>query len=266
MEIYLEYAVIENFLVDGSLLYLALSASKQKISWLRLCSASVCGAAFAVLFPLLRLPEFLVYTLKFSVGALLCIIAVKPRKQGGRVGLTLLLFYAFSFCLGGGLIAVFEAFSLDYALSSGGGVLSQVPVGGLLLCVAAFVALVKLGVKKLYQKRCQQADIYPCELVRGSKKIKVDGFFDTGNTAKYQGLPVCFLSPEIFYDLFGMEEPIGEMDILTMAGEKRIRLYRLDELKVYIKGGESISLQANISPALQIKDRPYKILLPSIEY
>ena len=100
MEIYVEYALIENFLVDGALLYLAMSAAKQPICLWRLALSAFAGAAFALVFPLLSLPPWLGYLLKFLVGALLCVIALKRQKSWGRYALTVLLFYALSFCFG----------------------------------------------------------------------------------------------------------------------------------------------------------------------
>lgn len=75
MEIYIEYALAENFLLDAMLLWLALKAAKQQISFKRIALASAFGAAFAVIFPLLDTGKILSYILKFSVGALLTLIA-----------------------------------------------------------------------------------------------------------------------------------------------------------------------------------------------
>ena len=113
MEIYVEYAILENLLLDGALLLLALLAVRQKICVWRLCLAAAVGAVFAIVFPLLSLPPWAALTLKFLVGALLCVIAVKKQNGRGRYVLTMILFYAFSFCFGGGLIAVLEGLDVE---------------------------------------------------------------------------------------------------------------------------------------------------------
>ena len=100
MEIYVEYALAENFFLDAMLLWLALRTAKQNISPGRLVLASAVGAAFAVVFPLLRLGTVFSYILRFAVGFLLCLIAVKG-KGGGRYAITSLLFFGYSFGLGG---------------------------------------------------------------------------------------------------------------------------------------------------------------------
>lgn len=119
MEIYIEYALAENFLLDAMLLWLAMKAAKQEISLWRIVLAAAIGAAFAVAFPLLKTGKTIAYILKFSVGALLCLVAVKG-KGIGRYALTALLFFGFSFALGGALLAVYSAFSIDYGVTENG--------------------------------------------------------------------------------------------------------------------------------------------------
>ena len=82
MEIYVEYALAENFLLDAMLLWLALKTARQTIGWGRICLAAALGAVFAVIFPLMRLGNVLAYLLKFAVGLLLCLISVKGKGIG----------------------------------------------------------------------------------------------------------------------------------------------------------------------------------------
>ena len=113
MEIYVEYALAENFLLDAMLLWLALKTARQKIIWGRISLAAALGAVFAVVFPLMRLGNVLAYLLKFAVGLLLCLISVKG-KGAGRYAITAPIFFGYSFALGGALLALYSAFSLDY--------------------------------------------------------------------------------------------------------------------------------------------------------
>ena len=258
----MEYAIIENFLVDGALLYLSQVAARKPVCLWRLCLAAALGAGFAVLFPLLVLPPWLGYVLKFAVGALLCLVAQKPKK-GRSFGLSVLLFYAFSFCLGGGLIALFEGFGLPYFTLSGGGILSTLPVGGLLALSAAFVALARWGVAKLYARKRQTAHIVSCRIERGQARLRVDGFIDTGNAAYYGGRAVCFTTPDIVYRLFALSEPTAHMTVRTVAGERTVALYAVD--RIYSKGGEKRWEKAYLSPSVHMLGKEYSVLLPECE-
>ena len=262
MEIYVEYAILENVLVDGALLYLAQAAAGQKISFCRLLLAAALGAGFAVLFPFLEASPFITYALKFTVGALLCFIAVKTQNGRGRYALTILLFYALSFCFGGGVTAVFEVFGLPYGNASGGGIVSSVPIGGLLAALAFFVGGVKWGIKKLYAKKRVQAHVFPCEIAVGSRLIKAQGFVDTGNTAVHLGKPVCFVSPDLLYRLFDLQPAKERMTVRTVSGEKSIGLFQVDRISVIGKEEWGTLRGAYLSPAVHMLGRGYNLLLP----
>lgn len=261
--IYVEYALVENFCVDVALLWLALLASRQRVCAWRLCLAGVVGALFALGYPLLSLPAPLAYAWKCSMGILLCLIAQKRQKGGGRGALTVLLFYAFTFCFAGGVMAVFEVFSLEYAPAEGGGIVTQVPIGALLLALVAFVVLAKIAISALYKKKRAHACVYECEVLAGGKSLRLDGFADTGNTAVYCSAPVCFLSAERFYDLYGMKPPDAWMEIVTMAGETRVPLYRADGLSVQTGAQTKKTGAVYLSPSKQMRGRAYSLLFPA---
>ena len=74
MEIYIEYAFLENFLYDGGLLALAFFASKEKVRWGRIGLSATLGGVFALLFPFLQLPVCVKNVLKFVQRKLYIII------------------------------------------------------------------------------------------------------------------------------------------------------------------------------------------------
>ncbi len=265
MEIYVEYAILENLLLDGALLLLALLAARQKICVWRLCLAAAVGAVFAVGFPLLPLPPWAALSLKFLVGALLCVIAIKRQNGRGRYVLTMILFYAFSFCFGGGLMAALEGLDVEYYSMEGGGVATKLPIGVMMAGLAVFVALSILGVRKLYRRRSAVAHILRCEIFVGKKRVRIDGMVDTGNTASFDGQAVCFVTPDVLYTLFGAEPPKERMTIRTVSGEKSVGLYLVDGIKILQNGREKLLKNAYLSPAVHMLGKEYKLLLPEIE-
>lgn len=222
MEIYIEYAFLENFFFDGVLLCLALYAAQIKIKWWKVCLSATLGGLFALFFPLLHLSDFLKSTLKIAVGGLLCLLTtegMKTKRERGRCLLTCVFFYIFSFGFGGTLLAVYggETRAEDWLIFLG------------------FAILVFLSVwlmRKFYAHRTVAKRVFPCRLFHGEKVAKAQAFLDSGNLAQKDGLPVCFLSPDLFYELYGEEiledrgQVCDEMAITTFAGEKTVRLYR----------------------------------------
>lgn len=259
LEIYVEYALAENFFLDAMLLWLALKTAKQAISARRLALASAIGAVFAVVFPLMRLGTALSYILKFAVGFLLCLIAIKG-KGVGRYVFTVLLFFGYSFALGGALLAVYSAFSVDYR-DGGGYLVESAPVGLVIGGSFAFVLLSAALVKRLYKKRAMRRFLYSCRVVLGGRSVRAEGFLDSGNRATAHGLPVCFLSPDLAFDLLGEGTMTEEMTVVTVNGEKTIKIFLADSLEIYCGGKPNIIRKVYFAPSNHICAREYKIIL-----
>jgi hypothetical protein len=257
MEIYIEYALLENFFVDGTLLFLALKMSKQSCKMVRLLLLAGCMAFFAVFFPLVKLPPLLFTAVKLLFPLPVCLVAV-GRKGVGRYALTVVLFYALAFAFGGALIGVLGALQVEYFFAENGGIVTAVPVGALFAALTFFSFACVYATKKLYAVKRARAHIAPCELVGKRGRVKTLGYLDTGNSARYKGLPVCFVSPDIFYDACG--EGWEQMTIHTLAGEKTVTVC-IAELSVNGEGKSAVYA----SPSARLIGREYKVLLPKGE-
>ncbi len=257
MEIYIEYAFLENFLFDGALLTLSLVATKQRLKWRRIFLSACVGAVFAILFPLLRLPTLLGLLFKLSVGFLLCMLVsgrLKTKKEWGRYALTSIFFFCFSFGFGGTLLGVYAQF-----LKKGEGYsVEKIPsvtvfFGFALLCVFALFLICKL-----YARKRVFQSIYTCLIASDTNELETLGFLDSGNLAMKNGLPVCFLSPELVYALFFEKEEgqgCDEMEISTLTGMKKVPLYK-GRLNV-----EGVKTDVYFAPSANMIGREYKLLL-----
>ena len=256
MEIYVEYAFLENFLFDGVLLWLAFYAARVKVKKRKLALSAACGGGFALLFPLLRLGGILALVCKLSMGALLCIIPfhrLSTAREWRKYLFVSALFFGVSFAFGGSLLGIYSQFSFTGK--------PVVPAYAVLLGFAILVLFFVWLVKKIYAQRAVFSRVVPCVLYNGENKAQADGFLDSGNLAMKNGVPVCFLSPDLIYDLFETKNQKGEgqvcdeMSIHTLAGEKKVRLY-LAEIEV--KGERK---KAYFAPMGNMIGREYKILL-----
>ncbi len=244
MVVYVELAFLENFCLDFLLLALTAYAAKAAPKIGRLLLGGGVGGAFAVLFPLLSLPSFLKWALKFAVGAVLPLIALGRRKWG----IGALFFFLFTFAFGGALLSAVQDFPKWV----------RFPV---FLALACF-SLVLVG--KLYKRRALFTYIYDCEVRVGEKRIKARGFLDSGNLATKEGIPVCFLSPDLFYDISqaggkGGGQGCDEMQIFTQAGAKKIPLCR-GKLLVKKRGGDC-EKRVYFALGTNMIGREYKIIL-----
>ena len=250
MSVYIEYAFLENFLLDGALLYLALKAGKTPVKAGKLALSATLGGIFAVVFPLLILPVFLAFLLKNFVAILLCVCAYtngKITKNWGNFSLVLGCFFAFTFAFGGALIAL----NITGAFV------------GLAFCV---LGVFSLGfVKMLYKKRAVEKFVYTCEIACKQRSVRVFAFYDSGNFACYKGRAVHFLSPEVYYELFkeeGFENRLEKMVITTLSGEKSLSVFQGD-LRISEKGEKLWIKGAYFAVSANMLSRGYKLLLNS---
>lgn len=270
MEVYIELAFLENFLIDGMLLFLALKAARRKVNVGRLIFASAFGAFFAIFFPLLRLGETVANVLKFPVGAVLCFAAIGERGVG-RYAMSVGFFYAFSFALGGALLAIYGAFSLPSSSVGDGYLTASAPVGGVIGGCFFFGVFVCRLIKRLHGKRRVFRFLYFCRVTLGSRSVEADGFLDSGNratvcakTSLFLGeRPLNFLSPDLAYELLGDRMMTEETSIATVNGEKTIKIFRVDRLEIYCGKKPNIIENVYFAPTPHIRAREYKILLNS---
>ena len=249
MTVYIEYAFLQNFFFDGVLFTLALYALKERLCLWRSILSSALGGIFAILFPLIELPAFLSTLLKFAGGALLCMPLVnrlKTAKEWGRYACICLFFYAFTFLFGGSLLGIYTA-----------------PVAFWKVLIG-FAALSFIGVfliRKLYERRNFAKNTCHCRLFSKGKSVKAQGYIDSGNLAQKNGLPVCFVAPDLFYELFGeeiltqREQVRDELAISTLTGAKTVALY---EGEIEING---VKKRTYFVSSPHMLSRGYKLLL-----
>lgn len=267
MEVYVEYAFLENFCVDAALLFLALKISKISIKKLWLFLGATLGAAFAIAYPFLAifLGNAFADILKIFFPALLCFVGFGGKihkNERGRYALNVISFYLLSFAFAGGVYAVCGVFSIGYAYD--GGMLTQAPLGLVFAGGVAFFALISRFSKRIYARQKQTGFLYPCEIVYGGRAVKTQGFVDSGNVARKNGVPVCFLSADVFFDLFkeeAFEAAYEELAITTVSGGKKIKLFFLDEIRIYSGGETNIIKKPYCSINYAIAKREYKVLL-----
>ncbi len=259
MTVYIEYAFLENFLLDGVLLWLAAKGARASFRWRWLLLSAAVGGVFAVLYPLIRLPSWLGFILKVAVGLLLPLLAlgrVKGKRAWRSYALCATFFFLLTVAFGGALLGGMQSFSRSRLPSY------AVLVSFLLLACAAVVLI-----EKLYKRRSVYKRVYACALWYGERKIQADGFFDSGNLATKGGIPVCFLSAELFYELvgdiflFGGKEwgqVCDEICITTMAGERKVPVFKGI---LEVRTEKTVKKEVYFAAATNMVSREYKILL-----
>ena len=256
MTAYIEYVFLENFLLDGLLLFGACRLTKTRVRYLSLSLSCVLGGVYALLSPFIRLPELLHIVLKFCVGACLCLFAfgrIKNKKEWGRYAFFCGAFFLFTFAVGGFLVAVWSRIA------------TKIPFIFVLLAVVAVLCFLEVFGGVMRRKYKTFSYVYNCIIQTGEKQVTARGYLDSGNVAVVNGLPVCFVSPETFYSAFGdsalWDENKQYAKIVTVSGEKEIAVYLG---KLALKNGKDTRFQTvYFSPSKHMLFREYELLLPA---
>lgn len=255
-EVYIEYAVAENFIIDVSLLYAALKVVRQKVKLPLVLLSGAAGTAAAVIFPLISFPAAVKIVLKVLVGVLMCVIA-SPKKSA----LVCAAFFAATFIIGGGISALA---SLPFSSEEDGAYAVYSPPAGVVVSIASLgCALIVFGADKLYSRARIIKNSVPCEIKNGGIAVKARALIDSGNNFYYKGNPVSIISPSLAVKLIGdfPAAPIYEAEISTVTGRGKIRIIKADALTIYFDKGKNIINGAYLGISGALEKGEYSVIL-----
>ncbi len=257
MTVYAEYAFLENFLLDAELLYLALKCARGRVRVWQLLLAAAVGAGEALVFPLLPLPVWAAYFVKFLGGALIAVLAVSKGTKKTYLVATA-AFFLMTFALGGLLTAAYSFFDVPY-LEGIGYLVERAPVGLVLGLAGGFGILVAVCAKRFYRYRCERRAIFLCRLTAGKKTVKWKGFADSGNLLTFRGEPVCVASAAAIFALFGAHpREEGRIRVGTVNGGRDSPVFRCDELEIDGKTAHGVYITLG-----EVASKEYSIILHS---
>ena len=194
MEVYIEYVILDNFVIDYIILYLTLFSLKQKISHLNLILSSIIGTLFAVFMPFITLSSIALFFIKLGVG--LIMILFISKKELKWITLNYFLFLSYTFLMGG---LCFGLIYLLFGTISLNGIIMyqfQMPIGLIFLVLFIYFLFIK---KLVAHKRKFGTYTYAVEIYKEDKSMHLVGFLDTGNQMyDKSGNPILIISQKTF--------------------------------------------------------------------
>ncbi len=260
MTVYIEIAFLENFLLDGLLLYLALRCARAEVKAVRLLLAAAVGGGEALLFPLFALPVPLAYLVKALGGVVLVVIAAKGGLKTCAVAIC--AFFALTFVLGGMLVAAYSFFGVSYVEGSGY-LVESAPIGLVFAGSGILLFAVTRAACAFYRYRQRKKDLLPCSMTVGENTVRWTGLADSGNRLLFRGKPVCVISALGALALFRGTPPVGRLRISTVSGSRVSPVFVCDKLelgghvneKVYFTVGEVDSKEYSVILHTSLEER-----------
>ena len=239
MQVYVELALAENFCMDFTLLYCAKLVSKNPARIARVAAASALGACFAVVFPLFGLKGAWALAVKIITCPIIGLASGKFKGFKAYSKMTV-AFLAFTFAVGGGLIAVFSLAGLDYKQGEGY-LLSSVPVG-----IPLFAALIAVIFARKLADRLKKTkkQTVTCGIYYGGKRLEIQGFFDSGNKVSFHGVPVSVIPLSCALKIIDPTCIKEQVKIHTVAGSKNLKVFTAE--KIEISDGEKTDTVENV--------------------
>lgn len=222
MNVYVEYVILDNFVIDTLLLWAVALTLKIHVKIYRLILGGLVGAACAV--ASVFVSGFWTYVVKTACLLLMCIVTV---GFGKKLFWYILLTVAYTFVLGGAIVGLFNLFKVDYLTDSGEFYQMRVPLFVYALAVAVTGFLCYSIV--IYVKQLKKVAPYLTKVVATlDKEYKLSGFCDSGNTLTHEGIPVCFVTKKFdgftaYFAEQALRGKVVSIDVTTVTESKKVQ-------------------------------------------
>ncbi len=207
MELYIEYVIIDNLVINTLILLCTKATMKLRAKFYRIFLSALLGTAFAVCYPLLGLSNVALFPMKIALGVIMVLI-LAPYNSVKDFIFSFMFFLIYTLVLGGACIATLLLFGTSIEKLASGGYDIAVPVGVILLIVAFYVSVIIAMARFLSERRDMAPFIREVELRLGKRVLKFNAFIDSGNklTDRKSGLPVIILSVNLLSKYFSKQE------------------------------------------------------------
>lgn len=251
MEVYIEFAIVDNLVIDYLLLYISCYTSKVRSNRLRLFIGSAVGTIFAICLTILDLSFISNLVLKFIIPfpMIICVFGIKELfgkniNNLRKILLFYFIFLAYTFLMGGLILAVFYILSIRLNSFIYLSYTSLVPVGVIVAVIAIYIKSVILITRKLDKSRTVKNFLYDISFNYAGTMYNLTVFLDSGNFLKdtKTNLPVVIVSRDKLKIDLNKLNSIEFSTASNTSGNMKI-LYPSDVRIFYHKDKEQIKSQ-----------------------
>lgn len=248
MEVYVEYAVIDNLVMDFLLIRFTLKIIKNRSKLIMQILSSSVGTFFAVVSPIYIKNGVLFFLLKILVGFLMPLIFAKYTSVKKYL-ISVFTFLSLTFLFGGVIIAVFTLADISYDNYFISNYDSVIPIGVTALISYLFARILFFGVKEFFKVKETSSFFRKCVICVGKVKIKTLGYIDSGNFLHddKSGIPIIVSSKSFIKKIRESGAKLTYFKDLktdTVNGDGNMKLFLVDKILIY--NGYKVSIFENI--------------------
>lgn len=245
MEVYFEYALIDNLLIDYFILSITKKLLRLQTKNYKLWLISLFGTIISLVSPFLS-GIYLILT-KIICGVLMPLFLLEKPKFKSFI-LTLLTFLVGTMIMGGACIMVCCAFNIPFSIHSGSLEIYNFPVGlALLICLIVYFVLKNLIIQFFKQKKIEKF-LYNITLKYQDSSANCKAFLDSGNrlvdakTSK----PIILINYETLSHIANVKlsdlllhksssinlKNLHEMEVKGIAKSSKIYVFEIDNILI----------------------------------
>lgn len=233
MTIYIESFLIQNILINMTLLRLISVSLKPRTNILRLIIASTLGSLFSVLASICLTNALAINLIKFTCAVIMLLIAFRQNKK--QFILSFLLLFVFTYTFGG---LIMNLGNVEYTTNFGVIMSSKISLEVICLIVIAVSYIYEKLIQHLKFKIKTNNLIYKVTLHLGKKKLRLNAYLDTGNFLNLDGKPILIVDIDTYCKLtdknlidFYLEKG-QSISTGTVTGEKNLKLIKIEKLEL----------------------------------
>ncbi len=264
MQIYLEYAVLDNLVIDYFLIKSSLYITGNQIKKFKIFLSAILGTLVAILLPLITLNAIISFFVKILLAVVMIYFACEYKTFRAYI-LCLNTFILLTFLAGGAVIAILYALNMDYVLVGTEIVSQGLPVTVMIGFVFILSGVILRVAKGIYRKKQLFPFIRKCEIVAGEKSFSLTGFVDSGNRLydTKRGCPIVVISRKKLEKtniLPYLSTKIGSIKYNTVAGGGEMPLYKIGGI-IFKTDGEITYKSATLGISPNEYSEEYDIIL-----
>lgn len=180
MEVYIEYVIIDNLILDYILLFSTLKIMGIRPKKYMCLIASIFGTTLTVAFPLLCLSMIVSVFIKLFTGVMMLLL-VHQYKSLKEFFYCFSVFLGLTFVLGGACYGVINLMGGSVENFVSGKYDSIIPVSIIIFISFVYVLIIITLTKYIYRRKDMKSFITPVTLSIAGKIINLTGFVDSGN-------------------------------------------------------------------------------------
>ncbi len=239
MTVYIEYVLIDNFIIDYLMLKASFTLTATAATRGRLLFCAFLGAIFALFYPLISVHTAILTVIKICFGLLLVIIAGRFSSKKAFY-ITAVAFFSYTFLTGGAVIGIFNILGLPYS--------TEYSVALMVIPVYFIFKGLTGVVQYLYRQKNVNCYIRDIEITAFNITKRAKGFYDTGNDVYDGDCPVIVCGQGFAKNFIGGNVralKLKKLRINTVNGEKENIAFKIEQIKIY--NGDEPNIFNNIT-------------------